>query len=151
MRLCNNAISVITETIPKGSTILELGSGFGTEELISMGYKVISIEQDPEWQGRYHSNYINAPIKKYKDYWWYDSDYLQNLPSYDFLLIDGPTGPPTKEYDNCRVGFLDHKNLFNLSVPILVDDTNRFDEKILARRLMVDRDFTDYGNFILIH
>lgn len=129
---------------------MELGSGQGTEKLIHMGYNVISIEQNPDWQFRYHNNYIACPIKKYENYYWFDASYLSELPSYDFLLIDGPTGPNTKEYNNCRVGILDHLNLFNLSVPILVDDTNRPDERTIAEVLKKGREYKDYGRFIYI-
>lgn len=151
MKLSNEAIEVIQQTLPQGSTILELGSGQGTKDLLDMGYKVISIEQDPEWQHKYHDNYIPAPIKNYDTYWWFDAEYLNNLPPYDFLLVDGPTGPPTPEFNNCRIGLLDHKHLFNLTVPILVDDTNRPDESLLAKGLIDDKEYTDYGRFILIH
>ena len=151
MKLCDKAIDLINKTVKKGSTILELGSGDGTRDLIEFGYKVISVEQDPEWQFKYHDNYIAAPLKKYEDYWWFDAEYLEDLPSYDFLVIDGPTGPSTKEYDNCRIGLLEHKHLFNLRVPILVDDTDRPFEKKLAEGLLEDRDYTDYGRFIFIY
>ena len=151
MKLSSEAIEVIQQTLPKGSTILELGSGQGTKDLLDMGYKVISIEQDPEWQYKYHDNYIPAPIKNYGNYWWFDSEYLNNLPFYGFLLVDGPTGLPTPEFYSCRIGLLDHKHLFNLTVPILVDDTNRPDESLLAKGLIDDKEYTDYGRFILIH
>ena len=151
MKLCNEAIKLIEKTLEKGSIILELGSGDGTLDLIKKGYKVISIEQDSAWQFKYHDNYIAAPIKKYEDYWWFDSEYLSELPAYDFLLIDGPTGPPEEEYDNCRIGLLDHKHLFNLEVPILVDDTDRPSERELAEELLKNREYTDHGRFIFIH
>lgn len=151
MRLSSKAFEVIQDILPIESTILELGSGDGTKELINLGYKVISIEQDPSWVGRYHDNYIEAPLKKYNNYWWFDYEFLENLPEYDFLLVDGPTGPPTKEFNNCRIGLLDYRHLFNLSVPILIDDTNRADELNLAKSLMEGREHTDYGRFVLIH
>ena len=158
MKLCNEAIKLIEKTLEKGSTILELGSGDGTLHLIKKGYKVISIEHDPAWQFKYHDNYIAAPNKKYEDYWWkyedywwFDSEYLSELPAYDFLLIDGPTGPPVEEYDNCRIGLLYHKHLFNLEVPILVDDTGRPSERELAEELIKNREYTDHGRFIFIH
>ena len=151
MKLCSEALQVIEKVLPKGSTILELGSGDGTRDLINLGYKMISIEQDPKWQYIHHDNYIEAPIKKYDNYWWFDADYLNDLPDYDFFLVDGPTGPPEEEFNNCRIGLLDHKYLFNLSVPILVDDTNRLNEINLAKGLIGDRQYTDYGRFILIH
>lgn len=151
MRLQDEAFKEISNILESGKTILELGSGVGTKILISMGYNVISIEQDKAWQGKYHSNYINCPIKKYEAYWWFDSDYLSSLPDYDFLLIDGPTGPDIREFDNCRIGILDHLNLFKLSVPILVDDINRESESLIFNKLKENRSYKNHGKFAIIY
>ena len=165
MELCNEALVKIQEILPSGSTILELGSGHGTKKLLDMGYKVISIEQDPNWQFKYHDNYICCPLKQYgkkpwseEQYgneWWYDDDVLSSLPEFkdkhDFILIDGPTGPNDGAYNYCRMGFVEHQYLFNMGVPILVDDTNRKYEKELAQALCVDRKFEDYERFYIIY
>jgi len=173
MEITNEARSKIQEILPSGSTILELGSGHGTKKLLDMGYKVISIEQDPNWQFLYHNNYICCPIKEYPkkgsimlelckkplseeqhdNEWWYDDDVLSSLSElkYDFIIIDGPSGPNAGAYDYCRMGFVDHQYLFNMEVPILVDDTDRKYEKELAQALCVDREFEDYGGFYIIY
>ena len=80
----------IKKTIPIGSNIIELGSGFGTKELVK-NYKVYSIEQNIDWVDYVpESNYIYAPLKGN----WYDPDIIKsNIPSkYSAILIDGPQG-----------------------------------------------------------
>lgn len=123
--LSPNLIKDIYKTVPEGSTILELGSGTSTD-ILSHKYKMISIEHDKEWVGKYNSTYIYAPIKEYKptrkftDNMWYDADILrQELPkyAYDALIIDGPKGS--------RVGLWKYKELFNWNVPVFIDDVQR--------------------------
>jgi hypothetical protein len=125
----------IKKTLPKGSTILELGSGIGTDYL-SKHYKMYSIENYLEWVDKYDSTYIFAPIEFYNDKWtapdlpgddtsiqsgWYNPELVKNnLPeSYDLILVDGPNG------SFGRGGFLKHIDMFNTNVPIIFDDINR--------------------------
>ena len=81
----------IRQTLPDGSTILELGSGSGTGELCRH-YRMYSIEQDKKWLNTYNSTYIHAPLKNR----WYDvtilREKLPTIPTYDCILIDGPSG-----------------------------------------------------------
>lgn len=116
----------ILDTLPVGSTILELGSGVGTGELAKY-YKMFSIEDNKAWLNKYQSTYIYAPIKNYGSYRWYDVEYLSgNLPQkYDLIFIDGPFGGIG------RFGFYHHMSLFDINVPILFDDTNRNAERDL--------------------
>ena len=120
----------IRKNFPDGSILVELGSGKMSEEF-SKHYTVYSIEHDPEWVGKYNSNYIHAPIKDYGDYQWYDRDEIEkHLPKdYDFLLIDGPP----KKYG--RKGFLHNLDLFKLDIPLLFDDTNRYREKKMMKQV----------------
>lgn len=124
----------IRGNIKEGSTILELGSGSATVELCKF-YNVYSIEHDKQWVGKSKSTYIHAPLIQYNDengnYRWYDVDILkEKLPkSYDLLLIDGPPGSIG------RIPFLYNLELFNTSVPIMVDDTSRSDELFLCNQL----------------
>ena len=75
------AFEWIEKNIPYGSTILEFGSGKGTERL-ALNYTIFSIEHNPEWINKYNSNYIYAPIKLYEQdsqkngLGWYDIDIL---------------------------------------------------------------------------
>ena len=106
----------ITTNIPHNSIILELGSGFGSVELSKL-YKVYSIEHDLEWIGLSDQvNYIHAPLV---DNWYDESVLLKELPQkYDLLIVDGPI-------QEKRVNLLNHLDLFNFNIPIIIDDTNR--------------------------
>lgn len=113
----------ILNNIPKGSTILELGSGDGTKELVKF-YNVYSVEHDIEWVGLVpESTYIYAPLID----GWYDVEVLKDkLPiTYDLLLIDGPIGKN-------RVNIIHHYEMFNKNVPIIIDDTNRENDKRMS-------------------
>lgn len=118
----------VTTLAPAGSTVLELGSGFGTKVLVK-SFIVYSVEQSAQWVGHCpESNYIHAPIVN----GWYDRNVLaEQLPKeYDILIIDGPGGTG-------RSKFLDNLDLFPLlnQVPIVVDDANRPEEKELLEGL----------------
>jgi len=129
-------LEMIEVILPKGSIILELGSGDGTKALIEVGYKMISIENDPDWWDLYHDNYIHAPLVPHKAVAhhdglpsiWYDAKVLRReLPKidYDFILVDGPWGN--------RGGFVKYWDLFKHDVPIIFDDVNRNrDRKIMS-------------------
>jgi hypothetical protein len=130
-----SCLNFIKQILPEGKTILELGSGLGTDYL-SKHYVMYSIENYKEWVGVYKSTYIYAPIKNYNNEWttpdlpgegspkqtgWYDPDIVKNnLPThYDLILVDGPNGMFG------RGGFLKHLDWFNTNVPIVFDDINR--------------------------
>lgn len=122
--ICEGLFNWIRKNIPEGSTILEFGSGRGTIELTKY-YKVYSVEQDSQWVGLAEkSNYIYAPIKD----GWYDIDILlAELPeNYDLILVDGPKGSGN------RSGLSSRWNNFNIDVPIIMDDTNRVNERNFA-------------------
>ncbi len=117
--------------LPKGSTILEFGSGWTTGELAHAGYKMYSIEHSIGWVNRFESTYIHAPLKDN----WYDPKYIkENLPKhYDLILVDGPPGSQR------RVGFLKNLELFDTNTLIILDDVNRIHEyemlQTLAKKL----------------
>ncbi len=130
----DNCLDYIKEVLPKGSTILEFGSGDGTTWLSDAGYKMYSVENQPEWMDKYpkHTTYINCSIKYYDlDYsapknifhqtgWYNPDDLFPNLPKkYDLILIDGPGGRWG------RGGFYKHIDKFNTDVPMVFDDINR--------------------------
>jgi len=117
----------ILENIPEGSTILELGSGYGTRELVKR-YNVYSVEHDEKWMDIAEgSNYIYAPLKD----GWYDVDYLNGkLPeNYDLLLIDGPP-------NIYRGNFVNHYDLFQNVKKIIVDDTHRNDDSKIVELIV---------------
>lgn len=134
-----SCFNFIREILPEGKTILELGSGHGTDAL-SKHFNMISIENQPEWVGKFNSKYLYVPIKQYsQDYMypdlpgenstyqkgWFNYNILQReLESikYNLILIDGPNGAIG------RGGFLKHLDLFNTDVPMIFDDINRKSE-----------------------
>lgn len=77
----------IAKTLPVGGTILELGSGAGTGALVER-WNVYSIEENKQYVGLYHNQYIFAPI--IDD--WYDLEAIsRSVPEkYDLMLVDGP-------------------------------------------------------------
>lgn len=116
--------------LPEGKTILELGSGNGTAELVKH-WKVYSIEQNKQWVGVVpESTYIYAPMTPFKEMkrhgggCWYDRRVLEiELPKiqYDLILVDGPC----PDNGGNRAGFFKYIHLFNTDVPIIFDDINR--------------------------
>lgn len=142
----SRAIDFIIEFLPKGKTVLELGSGTGTKRLVEH-FTVYSVEDMKKIIGKYKSNYIYSPIRLYNSEYvapdipgstgkgiltprqmgWYDYEILEKeLPShYDFLFIDGPVGKIG------RAGFLKHLDLFDTSVPMIMDDIHRVPERKL--------------------
>ena len=116
----------ICTNLKPGSTILEFGSGSGTQEL-SKHYTMYSIEHEKYWLDKYDTNYIYAPIKNYGNYRWYNIEaIIPALPKeYDLILVDGPTGTIG------RYGFIHHLEWFNIEVPIIFDDIQRKPEKKL--------------------
>ena len=110
-------------TLPEGKTILELGSGWGTSQLMKK-WNVWSIEDRPEWHCKFNEHQSRLVPLKDK---WYDPEILENVLTnlkYDLLLVDGP-------YDN-REGFITNFGLFNPNVPIVFDDVKRSRGKGIA-------------------
>lgn len=115
--------------LPEKSTILELGSGSGTQRL-AKHFRMVSVEHDPVFVGRYDSTYIFAPIVN----GWYDAvtiggELLRLSVQYDLLLIDGPP----KRIG--RSGILLNLGLFDLTKPIVLDDVHRAPERQLLDEL----------------
>ena len=122
----------LRETLPSGSTILELGSGAGTAEL-AKHYRMYSVEHDASFLNQHSSTYIHAPIVN----GWYDTSIFsgQRPSSYDLLLVDGP--PQTIG----REGILQNLALLDLTKPAVIDDVHREPERrildALARHIGV--------------
>ena len=122
-----------------GSTILELGSGYGTIDLAKR-FKIISIENDPNWLNLANSKYIYAPIIGT----WYDRSILEvELPklTYDLILVDGPWIG-----SGSRLGFLENIDLFDTSVTMIFDDTHRTIEHSICTEISkkVNRPYTTH-------
>lgn len=155
MEMKPDTLKFILGTFEKGTKILELGSGGTTKTLLEAGFIMFSIEQDPDYAFKYHDDYLLCPLKKNESTgsWWFDREVIENanIPTdYDLLLIDGPTGPPRREFDDCRLGVLDNLDLFNTDVPILVDDTDRKEELKIFNILKKGRESHCYPEFGII-
>ena len=146
--MTDKTFGFITHILPDGKTVLELGSGYSTENL-SKHYTMYSIEHNKKWIGKGNSTYIYASVIEYKDgeapdvpglekldhkiqIGWYDPEVVKNGLQgikYDLIFIDGPTGRVG------RAGFFKYIDLFNASVPIVIDDVVRIGEFILMKKI----------------
>lgn len=150
----------LVEHVPPGKTILELGSGDGTAELVKR-WAVATVEHDKAWLGHATgAHYIYAPLIR----GWYDAVKVkQGLPEYhcptagcsatstldispplcgtcgkhktqyDCLLIDGPP------QNLGRSNFLNHMDLFNPAVPWVFDDMHRPQDRRMAMQVAYAR------------
>lgn len=121
-----NCFQFIRLILPRGSKILELGSGLGTRQLAKF-YTMYSIENDRSRLQEENTTYFYAPIR---DGWYDRRSLFCRLPQdCDLLLIDGPSG----KYK--RSGILKNLDLFDLSGWIIVDDINRKEEAEIYNHL----------------
>ena len=108
----------IFQNLDAGKSLLEFGSGFGTNKLVSR-YKVYSLEHHPLYAFTRLPNHICmfAPIR---DNWYHRRVVRKVLrQKFDFILVDGPPG-------NLRLGILKNIDLFDkVKCPILFDDMDR--------------------------
>ena len=146
--LPDKAFQWIEENIPFGSNIVELGSGHGSARL-SQNYQLWSIEHDEAWLGISSGTYIHAEIVPFsindqKGEWYNPEKFNNSLPEkYALLIIDGPPSAIG------RNGILAHQELFNWDCHILVDDTHRPEDKLIAEQLSLQKSlkqisFTEY-------
>lgn len=139
--ITRDCFELIKQLLPEGKVILELGSGYGTQQL-GKHYKMYSVENQKEWQNIFpeSTTYINCGSKMYdneytappieENWGWYDpEDLFSQLPEhYDLILIDGPGG-----YRWGRAGFLKHIDKFNTDVIMIFDDLHRKPEMDLIK------------------
>lgn len=112
-----------------GSTIVELGSGHGTD-VLAQHYQLVSIEHDKKFIGSFNSTYIYAPMD---GHWYHRPSIEGKLPEkYDAILIDGPVGSESRS----RIGFWEQYDLFDLNVLLVFDDTNRRGEMMLFDKIL---------------
>ena len=136
--LPSKAFQWIENNIPFGRNIVELGSGHGSLRL-SKNYRLWSIEHDEAWLHISPSNYIHAEIIPYSvnglEGSWYNPEKIeQALPKeYDLLIIDGPPSSVG------RNGVLVYQDLFDWSGYILIDDTHRPQDKLLADQIASEK------------
>jgi hypothetical protein len=131
--ITENLFNYIRKTLPSGSTILELGSGWATGEMAKY-YTMYSVEHDEEYLYKHNSTYLHVPLSEHKPLanhqstLWYDAKILREELKglkYDLLLVDGP--PQT------RSGFYKYHDLFDTSVIWVIDDMHRsIDKKVVS-------------------
>jgi len=118
-------VEFIQARVPAGASIIEFGSGLGTEALL-YNYRVTSVEHNEKYAYQRTGQHlcIYAPLKD----GWYDRSALSEVLqlSFDLLLIDGPPG-------ELRGGILKNMDLFTeVEMPIIFDDINReFDREVM--------------------
>lgn len=126
-------VEAFLEFLPEGSIILELGTGPGTQKL-SKHFKVISIENKPRYHTG-HSELVHIPRKNLEipseAFWkrfplaeaWYHPAKLKRAIEkrrYDAILVDGPKS------SRSRIPmWYYYSRVFNIKVPVIVDDVQR--------------------------
>ena len=123
--LPTETLNWIQKNIPKGSKILEFGSGHGSHTL-SQDYQLWSIEHDVDWIGICDSNYILAKIcdnpisTENGELGWYDPELFSQIPDdFELIIIDGPPGSIG------RAGILNHLKDMPSTTWIMIDDSDR--------------------------
>lgn len=157
-------VDKVQELLPRGSIILELGSGEGSTPALSENYKLISVEESLEWLNKYPNvQYIHCPLKPHKSLKnfeeykqiWYNADILRPAiakTDYDLILVDGPSSLGS------RVGLFKYFDLFKQNVPMVFDDLQRVREWKVINSLSnkLQRPYTVYPNkdgkpFAILH
>jgi hypothetical protein len=120
----------IRDNVERDSVILELGGGLLFTRVLHQKYQLYTIEHDIDFVELFPSNYVYAPL--HDDYHWYSIDAIRkaNLPkNVELMIVDGPPGHLGRQQ------ILNY--LRELPEPrfIMVDDTNRTTEMLLAQNL----------------
>ena len=130
-----DAFRWIEENIKENATILEFGSGDGSQRL-SKRYDLWSVEHDEAWVGKTQSNYIHAEIisnpwsDRLGEVGWYNPNFLDSIPSsVELIIVDGPVGTIG------RGGILHVLNRLPKFKYLLVDDTDRNVERNLSEKM----------------
>ena len=150
-----NVFDWIVKTLPKNSTVLELGMGKSSTINLASKFKLYSVEDQLKFYNLY-SQYSDkayyAPIKN----GWYDLEVIKQIPQdYDLILIDGPNEeqPTTGLIDSTRGRFCEHLDLFNTDAIMVFHDTKpdwtaeRELAEETARLLNLPLTFFDEGDY----
>lgn len=132
----------IRSFLPEGKTILELGSGTGTEVLLQH-YNVISIEHNVKWafhrDGKYRHTMIYAPLTTGENPWYSigNDNVTFNFKGIDLVIVDGPPNVYRK-----NIIYTPWLKAFAAVIDdIIVDDTHRTDDYEIADVLEDECDF----------
>lgn len=123
----------INYNIPAGSTIVMLG-GAASAQVLKENYNMHVVDYVEHFNGFQHGVHaiVTRFTKRDKPFirfpfqpGWYDvKDVKDGLPKkYDLIVIDGPP--------MCRGGFYENINLFRDDVPIVIDDVQDYQTKLL--------------------
>lgn len=138
--LPGKAYDWIYQSIPPQAPILEFGSGYGSAHLATK-YNVYSVEHNPDWVNLFPNvNYIHSPLTHLN---WYGHESILSsivnsptFPKPHLTIIDGPP-----ESLSSRSNLLQYQQIYDYitknSQFILVDDTHRLDESLLANALFL--------------
>lgn len=143
MSMSDNFLNLIYDNLESKKTILEFGSGDGTLKLLERGYKVYSIEENKNFYGVHHNNYLLAEIV---DGWYHVSKVFNFLKDkkWDAILIDGPAyGERKNMYEILGEDF------FKKSI-IFIDDIERPSDRELFNILKKDRSYKDFNYYGMI-
>jgi hypothetical protein len=124
----------ILNNVQPGAKVLEFGAGLVSTRLLSTRYELTSVEDNEEYLNTFNAKYLHAPLDETTG--WYESDSLREIEdiAFELTILDGPKGSGN------RFGILLHMNYIENSTYILVDDTDRPPEKVLA--LLIAKNLT---------
>lgn len=141
----------IFANIPTGEMVLEFGAGLISTNWLSRFYNLYSVEDRLQWVNLFPARYIYAPRPEGSD--WYDPDIIRGWAEdakrrgwrYGLVIVDGP-------WQGDRRKIIEHLDLFDLSVPWMIDDTERNEEQQLAQAVSerAGRPIQNYGQFSII-
>lgn len=142
-------LNYMRRVLPAGSTVLELGSGVGSNAL-ARHFKMVCVEEWDEWVNRFDSlRYVHAPLDRRTA--WYDLNVIRSIDYPEqpaALLIDGPNTTRGN-----RQAVLSHLDLLPIDAVkvIVIDDTHRGHEQALASQLVkrLKSDFPSWANVSL--
>ena len=140
--ISQDLVSTIEEFIPKGSKILEFGSGEGTKSLVDAGYNMFSVEEDIRFSGLFHNQYCHAEIKD----GWYDLDKVKSFlegKRFHAVLIDGPAHGERMKILETGIDFQQFK-------VIIVDDIERKEDAELFSILSNGKKFKQTETYGII-
>ena len=133
--LPSEAFAWIEANIPNHSTVLEFGSGDGSQRLANR-FDLWSVEHDEHWIGKTKSNYVLAKIihnpvsEREGEEGWYDPLFFDKIPQeVELIVVDGPVGTIG------RSGLLHYLDKLPKFRYIMVDDTDRPEEEHLSQQL----------------
>jgi len=133
--------SFILDKFPKGSTIIELGSGYCSTKAFSLYYDTYSIDENDDYINIFnYVKYLHAPKKD----GWYDRNKVKDfLPKkYSLVFVDGPSG------EGNRDGLINNLDLFESDASFIFHDTYRKAERDLAIEIsrILNREIKFYDN-----